>query len=41
VIATESRVVDFTSYWAGSGPGTYRMVLTYQGQQLEAKFAVS
>jgi hypothetical protein len=41
VIAAKARVVDFTTYWAGSGPGTYRMVLTYHGQQLAATFAVS
>ncbi len=40
VVATKIRVVDLNTYWAGSGPGTYRMVLTYQGQQLESTFAV-
>jgi hypothetical protein len=41
VIAAKARVVDFTTYWAGSGQGTYRMVLTYQGQQIEVAFVVS
>jgi hypothetical protein len=41
VFATKIRIVDFNTYWAGSGSGTYRMALTYEGQQLETKFAVS
>jgi hypothetical protein len=40
VVATKIRFFDFNTYWAGSGPGTYRMVLTYQGQQLETSFPV-
>jgi hypothetical protein len=40
VVATKIRLFDFNTYWAGSGPGTYRMVLTYQGQQLETSWAV-
>jgi hypothetical protein len=41
VVAMKIRLFDFNTYWAGSGPGMYRMVLTYQGQLLEASFAVS
>jgi hypothetical protein len=40
VIAVKIRIVDHNTYWAGSGAGTYRMVLTYQGQLLAATFAV-
>jgi hypothetical protein len=40
VVATKIGFFDFNTYWAGAGPGTYRMVLTYQGQQLETSFPV-
>jgi hypothetical protein len=30
-----------TTYWQGSGPGTYRLVLTFEGQRMEATFTLS
>jgi hypothetical protein len=40
VWAREARNVRFDTYWIGSGPGTYRIVLSYEGHQLESVFAV-
>jgi hypothetical protein len=40
VVAKKIGIVDFNTYWAGSGPGKYRMVLSYEGLQLEATFTV-
>jgi hypothetical protein len=40
VWAREMRDLQFDTYWTGSGPGSYRLVLSYEGQQLESTFAV-
>jgi hypothetical protein len=40
VWAREIRNLQFNTYWIGSGPGSYRLVLSYEGQQLESTFAV-
>jgi hypothetical protein len=37
--AREARNLRFDTYWIGSGPGTYRLLLTYEGHQLESTFA--
>lgn len=32
--------VNTQTYWTGSGPGSYRLVVTYQGQRFETEFTV-
>jgi hypothetical protein len=40
VWAREARSVRFDTYWMGSGPGIYQLVLSYEGHQLESTVAV-
>jgi hypothetical protein len=40
VWAREARDVRFDTYWMGTGPGTYRLVLSYEGHQVESTFTV-
>jgi hypothetical protein len=40
VWAREAMHVRFDTYWTASGPGTYRLVLSYEGQRLASTFAV-
>jgi hypothetical protein len=30
-----------TFYWRGAGPGTYRLVLTFEGHRMESTFTLS
>jgi hypothetical protein len=40
VWAREAMDVRFDTYWIASGPGPYRLVLSYDGQQLASTFTV-
>jgi hypothetical protein len=35
------RQVRWDSYWQGTGPGTYRVVLTYEGHELQTTFTIN
>jgi hypothetical protein len=32
--------ISWNSYWAGSGPGRYRVVITYRGERMESSFTI-
>jgi hypothetical protein len=41
VLAQQFRQVRWNSYWQGTGPGTYNVVLTYEGHELQTTFTLS
>jgi hypothetical protein len=41
VLALQMRQVRWESYWRGTGPGTYRVVIAYERDELQTTFTIS